>query len=461
MHDVIRTIAFAAVLWMGIGAASGALAQAQRSAQSDCAREAERRGYTTLGTRNFQQYKDGWSMDLQARDRAGRVSWGSCFVETRTGDVSLYGFGWSSGGNRQRRRHRQPVRVQLFVHREQVPRMPVAGGWEGAAHQAEVRLAVHRGTDVGAKGRPVVGRPRLSREVRSRVRRRRDWPACRLPLGAGSISRVPDTARLRRQAHQRQLGRQVPQRRGMGHARRARLGEPGLQGTIRAGSVGRRIRRRQPRPAAAGRRAVPQPGGAGGRVGAQHRASCVAWLLLGDHHRRCERRWPRSCDLSLLSWRKSGGTLLSGRRRLERRRLVPRQPGARRDRLLAPPSSPIPGGSRHESAARSAAARDSMRRARIGCCGRMPRGRQLGIRHGSRRLVRCGTARAAGCALRGRLGTQACRSPPEDDRQRARARRREVPVVSANVRGLPPAATDLWAAEDDARRQQRRRTCPP
>jgi hypothetical protein len=98
MHDVIRTIAFAAVLWMGIGAASGALAQAQRSAQSDCAREAERRGYTTLGTRNFQQYKDGWSMDLQARDRAGRVSWGSCFVETRTGDVSLYGFGWSSGG---------------------------------------------------------------------------------------------------------------------------------------------------------------------------------------------------------------------------------------------------------------------------------------------------------------------------------------------------------------------------
>jgi len=37
--------------------------------------EAERRGYTTLATRNFQQYKDGWSLDLQARDRAGRVSW--------------------------------------------------------------------------------------------------------------------------------------------------------------------------------------------------------------------------------------------------------------------------------------------------------------------------------------------------------------------------------------------------
>ena len=46
----------------------------------------------------------------------------------------------------------------------------------------------------------------------------------------------------------------------------------------------------------------------------------------------------------------------------------------------------------------------------------------------------------------------------EEDRQRARARRREVPVVSANVRGLPPAATDLWAAEDGARRQEERRT---
>jgi hypothetical protein len=46
----------------------------------------------------------------------------------------------------------------------------------------------------------------------------------------------------------------------------------------------------------------------------------------------------------------------------------------------------------------------------------------------------------------------------EEDRQRALARRRNVPVVSANVRGLPPAATDLWAAVDDARRPDRRRT---
>jgi hypothetical protein len=46
----------------------------------------------------------------------------------------------------------------------------------------------------------------------------------------------------------------------------------------------------------------------------------------------------------------------------------------------------------------------------------------------------------------------------EEDRQRALARRRNVPVVSANVRGLPPAATDLWAAENDSRRRDRRRT---
>jgi hypothetical protein len=46
----------------------------------------------------------------------------------------------------------------------------------------------------------------------------------------------------------------------------------------------------------------------------------------------------------------------------------------------------------------------------------------------------------------------------EEDRQRALARRRNVPVVSANVRGLPPNAPDLWAEEGEARRQDRRRT---
>lgn len=100
MNRAYRVAVLAVLAWVGLGA-SGSIAAdspAQRSAQSDCQREAARRGYTVLATRNYQQYKDGWSVELQARDQAGRVSWGSCFVETRTGDVSLFGFGWGGSG---------------------------------------------------------------------------------------------------------------------------------------------------------------------------------------------------------------------------------------------------------------------------------------------------------------------------------------------------------------------------
>jgi hypothetical protein len=65
-----------------------------RSAQDDCVREANRRGFTVLDTSNFQQFRDGWSIDLRVRNQRGQVTNGSCFVETRTGDVNLYGFGW-------------------------------------------------------------------------------------------------------------------------------------------------------------------------------------------------------------------------------------------------------------------------------------------------------------------------------------------------------------------------------
>jgi hypothetical protein len=65
-----------------------------RSAQGDCVREANRRGYTVLDTSNFQQLREGWSIDLRVRNQRGQVTYGSCFVETRTGDVNLYGFGW-------------------------------------------------------------------------------------------------------------------------------------------------------------------------------------------------------------------------------------------------------------------------------------------------------------------------------------------------------------------------------
>ncbi len=65
-----------------------------RSAQGDCVREANRRGFTVLETYNFQQLRDGWSIELRVRNQRGQVTNGSCFVETRTGDVNLYGFGW-------------------------------------------------------------------------------------------------------------------------------------------------------------------------------------------------------------------------------------------------------------------------------------------------------------------------------------------------------------------------------
>jgi hypothetical protein len=72
-----------------------------RSAQNDCVREANRRGYSVTDTRNYQQSREGWSIDMRARDRRGRVAEGTCFVYTRTGEVSLYGFGWGDDWNGQ------------------------------------------------------------------------------------------------------------------------------------------------------------------------------------------------------------------------------------------------------------------------------------------------------------------------------------------------------------------------
>ena len=91
----IATMVLAAATW---AAPAQADSKQQRSAQGDCQRELSRRGYTVVSTRNFQQYKDGWSLELQGRDYRGRTTWGTCFVETRTGDVSLYGFGWGGSG---------------------------------------------------------------------------------------------------------------------------------------------------------------------------------------------------------------------------------------------------------------------------------------------------------------------------------------------------------------------------
>lgn len=111
-------------------------APAMRSAQSNCVREANRRGFAVLETGNFQQLRDGWSIDLRVRDSRGRTQQGSCFVETRSGDVDLYGFGWgwddegddrfefncSSGGSKYRE-CQLPIngRAQLVKRRSDAP----------------------------------------------------------------------------------------------------------------------------------------------------------------------------------------------------------------------------------------------------------------------------------------------------------------------------------------------------
>jgi len=90
-----RWLKLLGALLVGAGWAASAPAQTQKSVQSDCIREAQRRGYQVLSTRNLSQLKHGWSMEIQVRDARGRVQSGTCFVEKKSGDVSLYGFGWS------------------------------------------------------------------------------------------------------------------------------------------------------------------------------------------------------------------------------------------------------------------------------------------------------------------------------------------------------------------------------
>jgi len=91
-------VALAALVPFGQAAAQ----VAPRSAQSDCTREVERRGYRVVSTGNFQQFKDGWQIEVKARDTSGRNVTGTCFVETRSGDVNLYGFGWGGGNQSDR-----------------------------------------------------------------------------------------------------------------------------------------------------------------------------------------------------------------------------------------------------------------------------------------------------------------------------------------------------------------------
>ncbi len=137
-----------------------------RSAQGDCVREANRRGFAVLDTSNFQQFREGWSIDLRVRNQRGHVTNGSCFVETRTGDVNLYGFGWG-----YHRRRRRPHAVQLRFGRKEVPRVPAASERPRSAGEAVVRRALRRRPELGPARRSRLGCPWLPRQVRGHPRR--------------------------------------------------------------------------------------------------------------------------------------------------------------------------------------------------------------------------------------------------------------------------------------------------
>ena len=68
------------------------------SAQSDCAREANRRGYQVVRSGDFRQIPDGWQLVVTLRNAQGRTDDGVCTVRTSTGQVSFSGFDFGGGG---------------------------------------------------------------------------------------------------------------------------------------------------------------------------------------------------------------------------------------------------------------------------------------------------------------------------------------------------------------------------
>ena len=96
----VRAVLIAVAVTAGLLRPVPGLAQAPatRSAQSDCAREANRKGYQVLRTGNFRQIPDGWQLDLTLRNAQGRTDDGICTVRTSTGQVSFSGFDLGGGG---------------------------------------------------------------------------------------------------------------------------------------------------------------------------------------------------------------------------------------------------------------------------------------------------------------------------------------------------------------------------
>jgi len=68
------------------------------SAQSDCTREANRRGYQVVRSGDFRQIPDGWQLTLTLRNLQARTDDGVCTVRTSTGQVSFSRFDFGDGG---------------------------------------------------------------------------------------------------------------------------------------------------------------------------------------------------------------------------------------------------------------------------------------------------------------------------------------------------------------------------
>src|SRR5688572_8804687 len=95
----VRTaVLVAVVVTAGLQLPESAQAHTTRSVQSDCAREATRRGYQVVRSGDFRQIPDGWQLVVTLRNAQGRTDDGVCTVRTSTGQVSFSGFDFGGGG---------------------------------------------------------------------------------------------------------------------------------------------------------------------------------------------------------------------------------------------------------------------------------------------------------------------------------------------------------------------------
>jgi hypothetical protein len=114
-----------------------------RSAQGDCTREAQRRGYQVLQTSNFQQYDEGWTLDMRVRYRTGRTDTGTCFVDNRTGRVNLFNFNeGSTGGSGAPGTMR--FRCESFDSRYRECQIPIEGEVKRLPRLSEARCDENR-----------------------------------------------------------------------------------------------------------------------------------------------------------------------------------------------------------------------------------------------------------------------------------------------------------------------------